>query len=117
MLTAKDQSFFEPISGFDLPRFAGVPTFMRLPYVPPENKRFNEVELGLIGVPWDAGTTNRPGPRHGPRQMRDFSTMIRRINPIPSAYSGLRAKGKAMMLANAKRCKTPKRTYADGAKV
>jgi len=80
-LTTKDQSFFEPISGFDLPRFAGVPTFMRLPYVPPENERFNEVELGLIGVPWDAGTTNRPGPRHGPRQMRDFSTMIRRINP------------------------------------
>ena len=52
-----------------------------MPYVPPENERFNEVELGLIGVPWDAGTTNRPGPRHGPRQMRDFSTMIRRINP------------------------------------
>ena len=80
-MTAKDQSFFQPISGFDLPRFAGVPTFMRLPYVPPENQIFNEVELGLIGVPWDAGTTNRPGPRHGPRQMRDFSTMIRRINP------------------------------------
>jgi len=31
-------------------------------------------------VPWDAGTTNRPGPRHGPRQLRDFSTMIRRVN-------------------------------------
>ena len=43
--------------------------------------------------------------------------MIRRINPIPSAYSGLRAKGNAMILANAKRCKTPKRTYADGAKM
>ena len=25
--------FFKPISGFDLPRFAGVPTFMRLPHV------------------------------------------------------------------------------------
>ena len=74
-------SFFEPVSGFDLPRFAGVPTFMRLPYVPPGNELFDEVDLGLIGVPWDAGTTNRPGPRHGPRQMRDYSTMIRRINP------------------------------------
>jgi len=31
----------------------------------------------LIGVPWDSGTTNRPGPRHGPRQLRDASTMIR----------------------------------------
>jgi len=74
-------SFFQPVSGFDLPRFAGVPSFMRLPHVDAEHDRFKDVQLGLIGVPWDAGTTNRPGPRHGPRQMRDYSTMIRRINP------------------------------------
>ncbi len=73
--------FFQPISGFDLPRFAGIPSFMRLPVVPLDHARIGEVELGLIGVPWDAGTTNRPGPRHGPRQLRDYSTMIRRINP------------------------------------
>ena len=73
-------SFFQPVSGFDLPRFAGIPTFMRLPNVLLDNPRLEEVQMGLIGVPWDAGTTNRPGPRHGPRQMRDFSTMIRRIN-------------------------------------
>lgn len=70
-------SFFHPVSGFDLPRFAGVPTFMRLPHVPPEHARFDEVQIGLIGVPWDSGTTNRPGPRHGPRQLRDASTMMR----------------------------------------
>ncbi|MDJ0822771.1 MAG: agmatinase [Paracoccaceae bacterium] len=69
--------FFHPVSGFDLPRFAGVPSFMRLPHVPPGHPRFNEVEIGLVGVPWDSGTTNRPGPRHGPRQLRDASTMIR----------------------------------------
>ncbi|QHQ36247.1 agmatinase [Algicella marina] len=73
--------FFQPVSGFDLPRFAGVPSFMRLPHVPRDHPRIGEVEIGLIGVPWDAGTTNRPGPRHGPRQLRDFSTMIRAINP------------------------------------
>ena len=56
--------FFHPVSGFDLPRFAGVPTFMRLPHVPPGHARFEEVEIGLTGVPWDSGTTNRPGPRH-----------------------------------------------------
>jgi len=33
-------------------------------------------------VPWDSGTTNRPGPRHGPRQLRDMSTMIRAGNGI-----------------------------------
>ena len=70
-------SFFHPVSGFDLPRFAGVPTFMRLPHVPPSHERFKDVDIGLIGVPWDSGTTNRPGPRHGPRQLRDASTMIR----------------------------------------
>ena len=72
--------FFQPISGFDLPRFAGVPSFMRLPVVTPDHPRITEVQLGLIGVPWDTGTTNRPGPRHGPRQLRDASTMIRRLN-------------------------------------
>lgn len=69
---------FEPLSGMDLPRFAGIPTFMRLPHVPVEEAE--GVEVGLIGVPWDGGTTNRPGPRHGPRQLRDLSTMIRNIN-------------------------------------
>ena len=70
-------TFFHPVSGFDLPRFAGVPTFMRLPHVTPDHPRFSDVQIGLIGVPWDSGTTNRPGPRHGPRQLRDASTMIR----------------------------------------
>ncbi|MDJ1016668.1 MAG: agmatinase [Paracoccaceae bacterium] len=74
--------FFAPVSGFDLPRFAGVPTFMRLPNVPPDHPRFADVEIGLIGAPWDGGTTNRPGARHGPRQVRDASTMIRAEHPV-----------------------------------
>ncbi|MGH1415535.1 MAG: agmatinase [Pelagimonas sp.] len=78
--------FFHPISGFDLPRFAGVPTFMRLPHTAPDHPRFADVEIGIVGVPWDSGTTNRPGPRHGPRQLRDASTMIRAEHPV----SGLR---------------------------
>ena len=78
--------FFTPVSGFDLPRFAGVPTFMRLPHVPPGTPRFDDVQIGLVGAPWDGGTTNRPGPRHGPRQLRDASTMIRAEHPV----SGIR---------------------------
>ncbi|HUF57772.1 MAG TPA: agmatinase [Thermohalobaculum sp.] len=73
---------FQPISGNQLPRFAGVPTFMRLPHVPLDDPRLAEVEIGLIGVPWDGGTTNRPGARHGPRQLRDLSTMIRAVHPV-----------------------------------
>lgn len=72
--------FFQPISGMDLPRFAGVPTFMRLPHIPLDGDRIGDVDIGIIGTPWDTGTTNRPGPRHGPRQLRDLSTMIRAMN-------------------------------------
>ncbi len=82
MSTTGDEQFFRPVSGFDLPRFAGVPTFMRLPHVPLDHPRIGEVQVGLIGAPWDGGTTNRPGPRHGPRQLRDLSTMIRAENGI-----------------------------------
>ena len=73
-------SFFQPVSGFDLPRFAGIPTFMRLPHVALTDEKIKDVDIGLIGVPWDNGTTNRSGPRHGPRQLRDMSTMIRAQN-------------------------------------
>jgi guanidinopropionase len=69
---------FLPISGLDLPRFAGIPTFMRLPWL--QKSAWDGVEIGLIGIPWDGGTTNRPGARHGPRALRDASTMIRQIN-------------------------------------
>ncbi len=74
--------FFRPVSGFDLPRYAGVPTFMRLPHVGLDDPRLTEVQVGLIGAPWDGGTTNRPGPRHGPRQLRDASTMMRAQNGV-----------------------------------
>jgi len=73
-------NFFQPVDGMELPRFAGIPSFMRLPHLNLNDQNINEVNFGLIGVPWDAGTTNRPGPRHGPRQMRDLSTMIRAMN-------------------------------------
>ena len=73
---------FQPVSGMELPRFAGVPTFMRLPYVQPEDPLYEQVDIGFVGIPWDGGTTNRPGARHGPRQVRDYTTMIRSTHPV-----------------------------------
>ena len=73
-MSPKPESY-KPIPGDELPRFAGIATFMRLPYVAPADA--DEVDIGLIGVPWDGGTTNRAGARHGPRQIRDLSTMAR----------------------------------------
>lgn len=53
---------------------------MRLPYLGLADAAINAIDIGLIGVPWDGGTTNRPGARHGPRQVRDLSTMVRNVN-------------------------------------
>ena len=69
-----------PVSGNDLPRFAGIPTFMRLPHIPLAEA--NDVDIGIIGIPWDGGTTNRAGARHGPRQIRDLSTMARNVHHV-----------------------------------
>ena len=68
----------QPVSGLVTPRFGGISTFFRLPHVPLEEAK--GIDVGIVGVPWDGGTTNRPGPRHGPRQMRDQSAMVRRMH-------------------------------------
>ncbi|MFZ5677002.1 MAG: agmatinase [Pseudomonadota bacterium] len=73
-------TFNQPVSGFVSPRFGGIATFMRLPHVALEEAR--GIDIGLAGIPWDGGTTNRPGPRHAPRQVRDNSAMIRRVHPV-----------------------------------
>ena len=67
-----------PPSASELPRYAGAASFMRLPQRTIEAP--GATEVGLLGVPWDAGTTNRPGARHGPRAVRDASTMLRSVN-------------------------------------
>src|SRR5438445_13722090 len=42
----------------------------------------SELEVALIGVPFDGGTTYRPGPRFGPRHVRAQSAIIRPWNPV-----------------------------------
>src|SRR5580698_5741362 len=69
---------YEPIDSGVTPRFAGLSTFMRLPVIADPR----EVDIAIYGVPWDGGTTNRPGPRHGPRQVREMSSMIRRFHGV-----------------------------------
>ena len=60
----RNDPFFQPVSGLEMPRFAGMPSFMRLPHLSMDSAEICRVDMGLVGVPWDAGTTNRPGPRH-----------------------------------------------------
>ena len=58
------------------PRYSGLPTFFRAPW----QEDFSQVDIGLIGVPFDGGVTNRPGARHGPREIRNQSSLIRKMN-------------------------------------
>jgi guanidinopropionase len=69
---------YEPIDSGVTPRFAGHSTFMRLPVVSDPG----ELDIAIVGVPWDGGTTNRPGPRHGPRQVREMSSLIKRVHSV-----------------------------------
>ena len=58
------------------PRYTGLATFMRAPY----REDPAGVDIGLIGVPFDGGVTNRTGTRHGPREIRNQSSLMRKIN-------------------------------------
>jgi guanidinopropionase len=62
-----------------VPRYAGIASFMRLPLIDIEQAQ--DVDIGIYGIPWDGGTTNRAGARHGPRQLRDQSSLMRKYNP------------------------------------
>jgi guanidinopropionase len=76
----KDKAF-QPIPGLKTARFAGMSTFMRLPHLELDNPLVDKTDIAIVGVPFDGGTSNRAGPRHGPRQLRDLSTMIRTTHP------------------------------------
>ncbi|MDX1539794.1 MAG: agmatinase [Geminicoccaceae bacterium] len=65
--------FEDPIAR---PRYTGLATFMRSPW----REDPDGVEVGMIGVPFDGGVTNRTGTRHGPREVRNQSSLMRRIN-------------------------------------
>ncbi len=58
------------------PRYAEIATFMRAPLA----RTLVDVDIGLIGVPTDLGVTNRPGARHGPREIRNSSSLMRGFN-------------------------------------
>ena len=65
--------FHQPVDAAEVPRFAGQATFMRLPALPSAEG----LDIALVGIPWDGGTTNRAGARHGPREVRNQSSLMR----------------------------------------
>jgi guanidinopropionase len=59
------------------PRFSEIATFMRAPLA----ESLDDLDIAMIGVPMDLGVTNRAGARHGPREIRNASSMMRNWNP------------------------------------
>jgi len=75
------------------PRYTQIPTFMRLPYTDHRTTDFvrpdPEIDIGLIGIPFDGGVTNRPGARAGPRAVRDLSSFTRIYNNKVNPYNNI----------------------------
>jgi agmatinase len=68
---------YRPIDAHLIPRFAGIKTFMRLPHV----TDLDGVEAAAVGIPFDTGTSFRPGPRFGPEAIRSASSLVRPYHP------------------------------------
>jgi len=66
---------YDPMSA---PRYTGIATFMRTPLVRDPSK----LDIALVGVPFDGGAENRPGQRHGPREMRNMSSLMRTVHHV-----------------------------------
>ena len=71
-----DDELFQPLGGNEMPRFAGPGTMMRLPAA----AEAAGLDACFIGIPLDVGTSNRPGTRFGPKQIRAESVMLRPYN-------------------------------------
>ena len=64
--------FNQPLSGNDMPRFGGIASLFRLPVQDAPG-----LDIAVVGVPLDCGTSNRAGSRYGPRQIRAESVLVR----------------------------------------
>ena len=73
--------FNQPLGGNDMPRFGGPATMMRLP----TQATAEGLDACFVGIPMDHGTSNRSGTRHGPRQIRAESCMLRPYNMATGA--------------------------------
>jgi guanidinopropionase len=60
-----------------LSKFTGLATYFGFPF---REEDWSDIDVGLIGVPYDGAVTNRAGARHGPREMRNYSTFLRSVN-------------------------------------
>jgi guanidinopropionase len=58
------------------PSYSGISTFLRTPY----KSDMSDIDIALVGVPFDGGVVFRPGARHGPREVRNQSGYLGNYN-------------------------------------
>lgn len=68
---------FQPVDAAVVPRFADIATFMRTK----RHEISSDLDIALVGVPFDMGVNFRSGARHGPAQVREMSRLIRQVHP------------------------------------
>jgi agmatinase len=79
----EDRALYGPPDALISPRYAGIKTFARCPLV--DVGAVAGVDVGVLGIPFDTGTTNRPGARFGPEAVRSASIALRPYNPAQRA--------------------------------
>ncbi len=72
----KPESEHSNVSPMLEPRYSEIATFMRAPLA----ESLDDLDIALVGVPTDLGVTNRAGARHGPREIRNASSLMRTSN-------------------------------------
>ena len=75
---ASKRQMYRPGSSPTAPRYSGIRTFMRLPYI----TDLHGVDFAIAGVPFDTGGTYRVGSRFGPSAIRDESFIYKSYNPV-----------------------------------
>ena len=87
-----------PVDGLAVPRYAGLTTFARLPRL----EDVTSYDVAVVGVPFDAGVTYRPGARFGPSAIRQGSRLLRPYNPAldVSPFAGMQVVDAGDVAAN-----------------
>jgi formimidoylglutamase len=74
---------YETYSDFELPTYVGPTTFMNLPWVTePAQLHAQNVDVAVVGAPFDDAVSHRPGARFGPRAIREAQYTSGSINSL-----------------------------------
>lgn len=60
------------------PRYAGIKTFMRLPYT----RDLTDIDIAIVGIPFDTGCSYATGSRFGPQRIRETSSILKPYHPV-----------------------------------